>query len=122
VIEWAGVVKQQSAHLAPEPGAHGYAGEEWDERTLEGTGHDNGAGVALGTKVAAEPAARPERELAVARRQRDAPADLGHASGERHGPGRADDINDDAGIALAQQPEQRLGHHHVADPGGADDE
>ncbi|MNG83329.1 hypothetical protein D3C79_420500 [compost metagenome] len=116
----AHVVEQTEAVLTFPAGAHRNAGKPGDQRRLHGVGLDDGLIVLLGGQLLAEPAAGPQLEVAVAERHGDGLVHLGHPLQQGHAPGRRHHMQLAARVVGLECLVEALGHHHVADPGGAD--
>ncbi len=116
----AHVVEQTEAVLPLPAGAHRDPGKPGDEGRLHGVGLDDGLIVLLGGQLLAKAAACPQLEVTVAKRHGDGLVHLGHALQQRNAPGRRHHMELAARVVALERLVEALGHHHVADPGGAD--
>jgi len=64
----------------------------------------------------------PQAQLAMLQRHGDPLANLRHPFHQGLAPGGGQDIDGNGGIFDLEQLKQGVGHDHIADPGGADDE
>ena len=117
-----GLGQQQAAKRPAEAASRADAGEEWHQRRFQRARQHESEVIGSGAEIAADAVALGEAELAMAERKRDAAAYLRHEADERQGPARRQHIEDRLGILPVQRLEQALGHDHIADPGGRDDE
>ncbi len=121
-VERPHVVDEPVAGLAAKAGSLRYARKPGNERRLQGARQDDRLLVARVAQRVADAAALAEAQFAVPRFSGDAPANLRHACDDRQRPTRRQYVYRRFGPALIQQDEQRLCHHHVADPRGPDDQ
>ncbi len=121
-IELAYVVQQTVTPLAAKARALRNSREPGHQRGLERARQHDRFVVALRAQAHAERAAEPQLELAVARRELDRSRDLGHPREQRQRPRRREDVDLRSRDARREHAIERLRHHHVADPGRADDE
>ncbi len=116
----AHVVEQAEAVLPLPASTHRDPGEPGDERRLHGVGLDDGLIVLLCRQLLAEPTAGPQLEVTVAKRHGDGLVHLGHPLQQGHAPGRRHHMQLAVRVIRLYRLVEALGHHHVADPGGAD--
>ena len=117
-----GIGQKPEACLAAKADALGYAGEQGQQCRLEGARQHDGAIVAVGAEPPRQATPRRQREPAMRHRELEAVGDLGHEIEQRAGGRRRHGIELQARRAAMQQLEQGMGDHHVADPGGTDDQ
>jgi hypothetical protein len=93
LVEAARVVEQPVPKLADVAGAQWNAGEERDERRLEGVGQHDRLVVAFFRQLAPQPAPLAEPQVAVLERAEDRPPHFGHALEQGKGPARGQHVD-----------------------------
>ncbi|MNP17911.1 hypothetical protein D3C76_1103620 [compost metagenome] len=121
LVQRADVVEQAVAHLALPAGAPGNPREIRHQRRLQRVGQEDRLVVLPGQRPADAPAAG-EVEHAMAEREAQRLADFRHAFEDRPAPFGRQHVDLAVGMLALQALEERLRHHHVADPGGTYDQ
>ncbi len=116
----AHIVEQAEAVLPFPAGTHRNAGKPGDQRRFHGVGLDDGLIVLLGRQLLAEAAARHQLEVTVAEGHGDRLVHLRHPLQQGAAPGGGHHVQFALGMVGLDRLVETLGHHHVADPGGAD--
>ncbi|MNP08341.1 hypothetical protein D3C76_1004060 [compost metagenome] len=120
-VELADVVEQAVAHLALPAGALGNPREIRHQCRFQRVGQEDRL-VVLARQRLADAPPRGDVQHAVAEREAQGLADFRHAFEDRPAPFGRQHVDFTTRMALLQAMEQRLRHHHVADPGGTYDE
>lgn len=121
LVELAHVVEQAETHLAAPARALGDTGEERHQRRLQRVGQQDRL-LVLTAQALRDLAPGRHVEHAVPDRKAQGLAHLGHALENRPAPLRRQHVDLAVGMALFQADEQRLRHHHVANPAGSYDQ
>ena len=119
LVEPASLVEQAIALLAGKADTLRNARQAGHQRRLPGTRQHDGAIEAAAQRAGHIAACFPAK-LAVAHVQSDRLVHLRHALEHRQRPAGRHHAEAAARMARLEGHEQALGHHHVADPGGAD--
>ncbi len=121
LVELAHVVEQAETHLAAPARALGDTGEERHQRRLQGVGQQDRL-LVLTAQALRNLAPGRHVEHAVPDRKAQRLAHFGHAFENRPAPLGRQHVDLAVGMALFQADEQRLRHHHVANPAGSYDQ
>ena len=121
-VERADIVQHAVTPFAAPAGAPRNAREERHQRGFETVRQHDRAIVADPAQRAPDVASYPPAEFAVPNRQRHDVGNAGHATAQRRGRRRRQDMNFDVVSCGQQCSNQRVRDHHVADPGRTHDQ